>query len=357
MMALPNPAWATDDPPSPAASEDAKDGVPVLFEEGLTADGKLAYIAIAPIPEAQEQIVLAQLTGAGEGRLMVGVGGPMDPVLHSNIDLGSLQVFDHSSQESAPLLNAPNVPKAWRQKLAAKMRRINEYCRTRRGLYGLLAAIGVSGGTAGYNIYETAHVAPALISMVALFSWVVFQGLFTQAWERYLRGGGELLQKTLATVCGWFGRELTPAEVRAAEVTGEFHSTWAANTAVDAFVFWQAGTLDGVLQAFWYGFLSSYDIGDGAMAERKRMGKITEFFFDNFILTRILAGFGFEIMAWTHMPHAQLVLAALTVGALTYRVVHHEVHRKVLPIVAKWPVTTAYRCTVLFQKRPPKGEI
>lgn len=354
-MALPGPLWAMEGSSS-LAPADAKDGVPVLFEQATLPNGASAILEMAPVSQSEERTLVPQLARENPSGLWLSVAGAGDPVLkdvRKTGNLGSVHTYLMSSEEDAPVVRSSAVPYSFRQKIATKMRAITDFCK--REKKGLMTALYVSSLSTGYVMYETSSVEPGLTAMIGLLGWATFQGVFTHSWEKYLMGGGSFLHNSLDKIHCWFGRQVNAAQKRLYQVSGMFAASWLANSAVDAYVFFQAGTLSSLPEVLWYGFLSANDILDAIVLEKVRSGAVSAKFFKRFVLARILAGPIFDIATWINVPDVQLILGSITAGGLMYLAFGRLLEKKYGPSLASVHATMAERCSALLQRRPNEG--
>jgi hypothetical protein len=323
-MAWPAPLWASGaaraDADGGAISAGATEGASV-FVEAVNVGGKPAYLTVAAVPEKDEQVLVKELArrDAKNKNFYLAVSGPDDPALKAALDSGYLpwiNTFHIVPAERAPLLNSDHVSPSLKSRILDKVKKISDFAREKKR--GLFMALTYGSAVSGFTLYESSSIEAGLGVLIPLTLWMSFVVSFPMHWDKMLEKGGKLHAKIVRTVLHWFGRELGPVDKHLLMVAGKFNTSWAVSAASVAYVFWQAGTLDSLMQALWFGFINNYNIWDATMFRKIKDKTFSPSVAETYFTLQFFAGTVAEVAAYLHTPHMEFMLGSITATGLVY---------------------------------------
>jgi hypothetical protein len=349
MMALPAQGWAGESSASKSSSreENATDGVPALVEP-IQINGQTAYLAMASVPQTQERELVTELAKRDAKHMILAVTDPDDPALKAALESGYLpwintfQIGDASRSsvlKSSSGVSSPMGP-TLKKKILAKVRQITDYAKKKKR--GLFFALVYASAVSGFTLYDSSSIDAGTAVLIPIFLLSAFISTQSMKWGKVLEKGEQFHVRMAKTVLGWFGRELTSMDKHLLQVTGRFNTSWAVSSLSVAYIFWQAGTLENLLQAVWFGFLANYNIWDSTMFRKVREKVISADAAETYFSVQLVAGTVAEVAAWFHMPHFQLIVGTITTAGLLYLGAGPAIDRKVASLKRSFrPITRA----------------
>ncbi len=331
-MAIPGSLFLSSSAFAIEGSGDAKDGIPVVLQSVQTADGRTAYIAVAPVPQNQESQVVDSLAANDPRHFLLAVANPDDPALKTAFATGNLEwikTFFVANPENSPILKVSRIARSVKEKIVARFNAVGEFAK--REKTGLMMATYIAGITGGFVYYQSSSVAAGAGVFAGIFMWNAFQAACTEKWDRVLERSGQLAVQT----AGLVGSQMSEAQKRIWSTGGSFLVSWTINSALISFIFSQAGHSNGLLNSIAYGYSVAYDINDKNVANGVARGSWGFRVFKNWIVARILLGSIFEIMSFVHVPYVQLGLTGLTTAGLLWLVLGRDTEGRVAKAARK----------------------
>jgi len=362
MMALPAPLWAKDDGRYDHLSKPgATEGVPVILQQ-VNIDGQAAWLAIAPVPEAQEQELVSNLAKHHPETTVLQIAGADDPALKAAAKTGYLKhikTFVMGSVEQSPMFTAGNLPARVKQKLRERLQKITDFSKSETAS-GLMYSLIYSGVQGFFTAYASSSVSSGMAVMSMFFLWNAMVLTKPEYWGRILQAGGNGALTVAGKVAELFGVELSDRDKRIYEVVGKFAMSWAVTTAQGAAVkSWSGdfaglqgwhGVAEGFADSSISGVQNNYNIWDAIVLGKFAEGKWSKSGVQRYFKIQMVLGAILEALAFRQVPYVGLFLGTVTALGLGYLALHPHSQAAVSRRAQK--ITVVFKSGVTYITNP-----
>ncbi len=282
-------------------------------------NGTPITLVASPIRQNQESEVVRTLAKGNLKNTTFFIKNENDPALQSfdnSLERRNANLYYIAPLENLPLLNESSIDSNQKSKFIDKLKEISTYCKHEKT--GLLWSIFYGSAVGGFTWYSSSSIPAGISVMAAVSMWSMFISTKTHKWERLLSKGASALTGAFEKVSSLFGRKLSSTEKVFYEVSGKFGVSWATSSAAVGFTFWQAGTLESLLQVLWYGFLANYSIWDAAILKKFKNKQVNRNFVSKYFGFQFFLGTLFEVSSYLQVPITQSLLASTTIAGVMY---------------------------------------
>jgi hypothetical protein len=353
VLLLPQTAWAQE----PVSSRSSRSEKPGAVAAIIPIAGSEDFIAIAPIPESQQQALIRGLVQRNAEATVIGISGGMDPAvqgLGSESNIGNANLVQANRPEDIEAVN--QLPRTLRQKLLRKIVEIKSTIDLEKT--GLMLAYVSAAATAGATFVASGNYLSAGGMFGVLVAFNSYQYFFSKQWSRVKQYGHNAFVGLSKFVSRFTGRSVTETERQKFGMYGEFNTSWLANSAVTAVVLalstdWASMSMQIPLQALVAGFVANPDVWDFSVRRIGENLQKAESLVKKFIVFRLVVSAVLDLATNLHLIQStELFLGTVTISGLMWMLAGDKVERE---IVNKFTVSQNSKfknlCTTYFHKR------